>query len=263
MALTLLFACISGLGTALLYMNDPHLSFGWLLPIWLGFYVAFGVLYILTLLIWFMLLPKTPPSPRTLRATHAVIPATLTWVLLILGMRIRVTGTERLPKCPFLLVGNHRSAFDPLCTMAALKQVKMVFVAKPGVFKIPLVGAAMSGLRFLPIDRENARNAVATIKQAAENIRDVGLSMGIYPEGTRSKTEEMLPFHAGSFKIAKLAGCPVAVVSIRYEKSRVLPWVKQVHIHVVEVLSTDTVTQHSTNEMADMAKEAIQKDLEI
>lgn len=261
MALSLLFACFSGLGTTLLYVSCPHLSLWWLLPIWLGGYVTLGVLYILALLTWFMLLPKTPPSPRTRRATHFVLPSILTWVLLMLGMRVRVSGTERLPKCPFLLVGNHRSAFDPLCTIAVLKQADLVFVAKPGIFKIPVIGAVMRRLQFLSIDRENARNAVATIKQAATNIKDVGLSVGIYPEGTRSRDESLLPFHAGSFKIAKLAECPVAVVSIRYEKSRVLPWVKQVHIHVVEVLDTETVKQYSTNEMAEMAKAAIQKDL--
>ena len=127
--------------------------------------------------------------------------------------------------------------------------------------KIPVIGSVLERLCFLAIDRENARNAVTTIKRSAELIKDVGLSVGIYPEGTRSKDGNLLPFHAGSFKIAKLAGCPVAVVTIRYEKSGLLPWNKRVYLQVVDVMDEAFVAENNTAAMSERAEAAIREDL--
>ncbi len=259
MTLTLLFAGLSGLAMTLLFALCPALSFWWRLPVWLGFYVAFGLLYIISLLVGFLLLPKRDPSPRARHVSHRLIELTLSWVLLMLGTRTTIEGKEKLPHRPYLLVGNHRSAFDPLCTRAALNGQDMVFVAKPGVFRIPVIGTIMHRLCFLPIDRENARNAVTTIKRAAELIRDVGLSVGIYPEGTRSKDGSLLPFHAGSFKIAKLAECPVVVATIRYEK--VFLWFKRVHLHIVDVINENYVAENNTATLSERAETAIRNDL--
>ena len=260
MLLTVLLVCLSSLATSVLYWLCPALSLWWRLPVWLGCYVAIALVYILAVVAAFLLLPQRDPSPRTQHVTHRFIEWTLAWVLLMLGYTVTVEGKERLPRRPYLLVGNHRSAFDPLCTAAALTDENVVFVAKPGVFKIPVIGSILRRLCFLPIDRENARNAVTTIKQAAHLIADIGLSVGIYPEGTRSKTGELLPFHAGSFKIASLAACPVAVVTVRYEKRPL--WGKRVRLHVADVMDADYVAANNTAAMADRARDAIAADLE-
>lgn len=260
MTLTLLFASLSGLAMTVLFALCPTLSFWWRLPVWLGFYVALALIYILVVVFGlYFFLPKTDPSPRLRRFTHGIMKLTLRWALVMLGMRVKITGADTLPDAPYLLVGNHRSAFDPICTIAALDK-HIVFVAKPGVMKIPIIGSILERLCFLAIDRENPRNAVTTIKRSAELIKNVGLSVGIYPEGTRSKDEGLLPFHAGSFKIAKLANCPVAVVTVRYKKG-LLPWSKRVHLHVVDVMDVDFVAESNTAAMTERAEAAIRKDL--
>ena len=261
MLFTILFAAISGLLQVALFALCPSLSPWWRLPIWLGLYAAVGLLYIVIVVGIFRMLPKRDPSPRTQLITHRFVEWTLAWVLLLLGYCIKMQGKEKLPRRPYLLVGNHRSAFDPLCTAAALTNENVVFVAKPGVFKIPVIGTILRRLCFLPIDRENARNAVTTIKRAAELIRDVGLSVGIYPEGTRSKDGSLLPFHAGSFKIAKLAECPIVVSTIRYEKTFL--WFKRVHLHVVDVMSEEVVKENNTATLSERALENIRKDLKL
>ncbi|MBQ8683883.1 MAG: 1-acyl-sn-glycerol-3-phosphate acyltransferase [Clostridia bacterium] len=259
MLLLVLFASLSGLAVTLLYALCPSLTWWWHLPLWLGTYVAIGVVYILLLVCSFLWLPKADPSPRTRHITHRLIEWTLAWVLLMLGYCTKVEGRDKLPHRPYLLVCNHRSAFDPLCTVAALTDVDMVFVAKPGVFRIPVIGTILHRLCFLPIDRENARNAVTTIKRAAELVRDVNLCVGIYPEGTRNKTgDELLPFHAGSFKIAKLAGCPIVVATIRYEKH----WLgKVVHLNIVDVMEEAFVEENNTATLSDRAKEKMEETL--
>ena len=259
MALTLLFAIVSGGLTALTVMDG--VSTWWILPIWLGYYAAVALsCIVLLILALYVFLPAGNPSPRLRRLTHRIIKSVLSWVLVMLGVRIKVKGAHQLPTTPYLLVGNHRSAFDPLCSLVAFPD-DMVFVAKPGVMKIPVIGSVLERLCFLAIDRENARNAVTTIKRAAELIKDVGLSVGIYPEGTRSKTGDLLPFHAGSFKIAKLADCPVAVVTVRYEKGGLLPWNKRVCLHVADVMDAAYVAENNTAAMTERAETVIRQDL--
>ena len=246
MALTLLLTALSGGAAALLCGLAPTLSWWWMAPIWLGAYVGLGLLYILVIITLVRFLP--PQSVRW------VVRPTVAWVMMLLGYRIRLTGADALPDTPFLLVCNHRSAFDPLCTVATLAR-HMAFIAKPGVFRIPVIGTLMRRLGYMPIDRENARNAVATIKEAAHLIADTELSVGIYPEGTRSKSGDLLPFHAGSFKIAALAKCPVAVAAIRYEKRPL--WGKRVHLCIADVMDADYVTNNNTAAMAERAVTAI------
>ena len=257
MTLTLIFATIASSVTALCAVGGT--SPWWLIPVWVGFFLAAVVVfYALLLSGLYLFLPKTDPTPRVRRCTHRFIKLVVRWVLVMAGVRYTLTGADKLPDTPYLIVGNHRSAFDPICTVAALSPYT-VFVAKPGVLKIPILGPMLGRLCFQAIDRENARNAVTTIKRAAELIKDVGLCIGIYPEGTRSKDGNLLPFHAGSFKIAKLAECPVAVVSVRVKKWGKLP--RRVELRVVDVMDADYVAAANTAAMAERCESALRKDL--
>ena len=257
MALTLLFAAVSGGLTALTVLGG--VSPWWILPLWLGYYVAVALTCIILLVLaLYIFLPKGNHSPRLRIFTHRIIKSVLSWVLVSVGTRVKVTGAYKLPTVPYLLVGNHRSAFDPLCSLVAFPD-DMVFVAKPGVLKIPIIGSILDRLCFMGIDRENARNAVTTIKRAAECIKDVGLCVGIYPEGTRSKTEDLLPLHAGSFKIAKLADCPVAVVSVRVKKWGLFP--HYVELRVIDVMDADYVAASNTAAMAERCEAALREDV--
>ena len=258
MALTLLFAVVSGSLTVLTVLSG--VSPWWILPVWLGYYVAIALgCIILLILALYLFLPKGNPSPRLRRFTHRIIKGVLSWVLVMLGVRVKVTGAYKLPTTPYLLVGNHRSAFDPLCSLVAFPD-DMVFVAKPGVLKIPVIGPLLERLCFMGIDRENARNAVTTIKRSAECIKDVGLCVGIYPEGTRSKDGNLLPLHAGSFKIAKLANCPVAVVSVRVKPRKHLP-PSYIELRVIDVMDAAYVAASNTAAMAERCEAALRKDL--
>ena len=250
MTLTVLFAALSGILMTLTYVVCPALSPWWRIPLWIGGYVVLGLVYLAII----VTLVRFAPPQRIRWAVHP----TVAWIMLLLGYRIRYAGGEQLPTTPYLLVCNHRSAFDPLCVLAVSAQ-PTVFVAKPLVLRIPVIGTLMTRLGFMAIDRENARNAVTTIKQAAARIRDEGLCVGIYPEGTRCKTATMLPFHAGSFKIATLAACPVVVASIRYTKRGL--WGKQVHLQVVDVMDVDYVAANSTAALSQRAREAIEGNL--
>jgi 1-acyl-sn-glycerol-3-phosphate acyltransferase len=135
------------------------------------------------------------------------------------GLHIHVSGGELLPAGKrYLFVSNHRSNMDPIIIMHKLRKHEIAFISKEANLKIPIVGKFIHECCFLPIDRENARNAIATINTAAEYLQNDVVSVGIYPEGTRSKSVYMGEFHAGSFKIAQKANVPIVVASVAVRK---------------------------------------------
>ena len=130
-------------------------------------------------------------------------------------IRVHISGTRKIPKdTRVLFVSNHRSNFDPIITWYTLKKWDIAFVSKPENFKIPFFGRIIRKCCFLPIDRKNPRKAMVTINRAAALLQKQEVSIGVYPEGTRSKTCQSLPFHNCVFKIAQKADVPVVVLSI-------------------------------------------------
>lgn len=133
----------------------------------------------------------------------------------LLRIRVHISGIERIPKDEkVLFVCNHRSNYDPLITRCALNKWKIAFASKPENFKVPFFGRIIRKCCFLPIDLENPRKAIVTINKAAKLLKKQEVSIGIYPEGTRSKNCRLLPFHNGVFKIAQKAEAPIVVLSI-------------------------------------------------
>ena len=122
-------------------------------------------------------------------------------------------GAEKLPASGFLLVGNHRSDFDPITAMWALRKRGLTFVTKKENVDIPVGGRIIVGSGCLSLDRSDDKQGLMVIRQAVRRIR-AGDAIGIYPEGTRSKTGELLPFRVGCFKAAQWAKCPLVVLKV-------------------------------------------------
>lgn len=135
-------------------------------------------------------------------------------ILLLAGVDVTVIGEEHIPDEPVLYIGNHRSFFDVPITYSRCRRLTG-FVSKKELEKIPLLSNWMRFLYCLFLDRDNVRSGLKTILTAIEQVKN-GISIFIFPEGTRNKGEELsvLPFHDGSFKIAEKTGCPVIPVSI-------------------------------------------------
>ena len=125
---------------------------------------------------------------------------------------LKINGLEKLdPKQKYLFVYNHRSDFDPMLMSKFFKRYKILMVSKPSNFRIPIAGKCIHKAGFMPIDRENDREAMKTVLKAAEYLKN-GYSIGIAPEGTRNKKGiGLLPFRNGAFKIAQRAAAPIAV----------------------------------------------------
>ena len=179
-------------------------------------------------------------------------------------VRAHVSGLEKLPENErFLFVMNHRSLFDPLMLFRVLKPYNVAFISKPSNMRLPVLGSIAAGACFLPIDRENDRAALKTIKAAQDYLRRDVCSICIFPEGTRSKTRELLPFHHGSFKIAQRAPAPlvIAACSGTEKVKKRFPLRTDVYLDILEVIPAEQVRAMSTAELAEHARELIAENL--
>lgn len=130
------------------------------------------------------------------------------------GISFRVVGKERVPlDRAVVFCSNHQSNVDPPLLFEALHP-RMHILYKHEIDQIPILARAFRLGGFIPIDRRNRDASLRSIEAGANSIRQ-GNSFLIFPEGTRSRTDEMLPFKKGGFHMAILAQAPIVPIAIR------------------------------------------------
>ena len=155
-------------------------------------------------------------------------------ILFLAGTKIEVRGREHIPEDkPVLYVGNHRSYFDIVIGYRLIKG-ECGFVAKKEMEKILFLRRWMKNLHCLFLDRSNIKEGLKTILTGIDYVKN-GISIWIFPEGTRNKGKGMLDFKEGSMKIAEKTGCPIIPVAFTgtaeiFESH--IPWVKRSHVTV-------------------------------
>lgn len=134
-------------------------------------------------------------------------------VMTLTGCKRTVIGKENIPEGEAVMfVGNHRSYFDILSCHNAIDR-PLGFMSKDSIKKIPLLYRYMDDIGCTYLDRDDMKKGLETINQSAEIIKS-GHSMMIFPEGTRNKGDDLLPFKDGAYKIAQKAGCLIIPVAI-------------------------------------------------
>ena len=134
-------------------------------------------------------------------------------MLWITGADISYIGRENVPKDRAVLyVGNHNSYFDILLTYSQCPGLTG-YVAKSEMLRYPLLRDWMKRLYCVFLDRSDLRACMQMILTCIDYIKN-GISICIFPEGTRSKDGQMQPFHEGSLKMAAKTGCPIIPMAI-------------------------------------------------
>ncbi len=176
-------------------------------------------------------------------------------------VRLHVTGLDTLPSGKrVLFVSNHRSNFDPIVTWHVLKKWQPAFVSKQSNFRIPLFGRLIRKCCFMAIDRENPRNAILTIQKAARLLDRGQVSVAIYPEGTRSKEQVLLPFHNGIFKVAQKGMADIAVLSVQGTEQiqKNFPWHHtDVYLDVLEVIPAQQAASTRTDAIGSQVRQTL------
>jgi 1-acyl-sn-glycerol-3-phosphate acyltransferase len=137
------------------------------------------------------------------------------WVnLKVSGMRLRVRGLENLdPRRSYVFMSNHRSNADILAIAWALRRYQLRWVAKKELLRVPLFGWGLRATRQIVIDRSDRAQAIASYRAASERIRR-GISVVVFPEGTRGEGEELLPFKKGGFRFALETETPIVPMAV-------------------------------------------------
>lgn len=181
-----------------------------------------------------------------------------------LGMNVTIRGKENIPNVPCCYIGNHTSILDIPILIDSVGKC-MGFVAKKEMVKAPVLGYWMSKYNCVPLDRENAREAIKVIKKGSENIKK-GYSMAIFPEGTRSKNGELMEFKKGSLKLATMAKAPIVPVTIdgAYRAFEIDRKFKPIDITITfsDPIYTENLSREEEKSLMEKVRSEIAKNLE-
>ena len=159
-------------------------------------------------------------------------------ILFLSGVNTTVIGLENIPKDePVVFIGNHRGFFDTVVSYSRMPRLTG-FIAKKEMQKVPFIRLWMKYLHCLFMDRSNPREGLKTILSGIEQINN-GISIVIFPEGTRNKGDGIMPFHGGSFKLADKSN------------SKIIPMVQNntenvLEAHFPSIKRTQTVLEFGT-----------------
>lgn len=134
-------------------------------------------------------------------------------VLFIYGIKVNVYGAENVnASVGKIYISNHASYMDIFVQLAKMPDnVRMIY--KKEINKVPLLGWAMMAAGFISLDREKMRSAMKSLDKAAERVKK-GLSVVIYPEGTRTLDGNIGEFKRGMFFLADKAQADIVPVSL-------------------------------------------------
>lgn len=174
-------------------------------------------------------------------------------ILFVSGIRVDVQGLANIdPLKSYIYMSNHRSNFDIPVLLGCLP-IQFRWLAKAELFKIPIFGRAMLGAGYVKIDRFNRESAFKSIDEVASKMKN-GVSVMIFPEGTRSEDGNLKPFKKGGFIMAVDSGVPIVPVVLQGTRSimakgswRINPG--SVTLSIQEPIETAGYTRDSKDEL--------------
>lgn len=176
------------------------------------------------------------------------------------GVRVRVTGTERIPSGTCLFVANHTSSADAPAVVGAIPR-RIAILLKKSLFDYPIVGQAFHLAHFIPVDRSQRDSAIASLEKATEAMR-AGQSFLIYPEGTRSPDGRLQQFKKGGVVMAIKAGVPIVPVACSnahriMEKRSLVIHPGEILVECLEPIDASKFTFEGREELNELVHDAL------
>lgn len=227
--------------------------------------VLLAVPVILYYHLFFMIRYGRHPEKYPLERRYEIARKEISYVIGLFKLDYHLEGMDEFleSKNKFLLISNHLSFFDPL--MIIIKSEKPVtFIAKKEVFDMPFVRQVAKAIEVFPLDRDNVMSQLSEIKKVVNYLKDPNKpSVIVYIEGTRNKfpVNPCLDFHAGTLKIAQMAGCPL-LVSATYGSFRALSMKSYlpkypVYFSIIDKINSEDAKKINTNDLAGSLRKQI------
>jgi 1-acyl-sn-glycerol-3-phosphate acyltransferase len=188
-------------------------------------------------------------------------------ILMVSRIMVSVKGLSNIDSsAPYIYMPNHQSNFDIPVLLGHLT-VQFRWLAKVELFKIPIFGRAMRKAGYISIDRYNRQSAIKSLSVAANKIKS-GVSVLIFPEGTRSRDGKIRPFKKGGFVLAIDSGVPIVPVVITGTRSIMTKGKFRVnagHVNMVihKPIDTSAYTRETKEALMESVRRVICDDYEI
>jgi len=129
----------------------------------------------------------------------------------ILGIRVEVIGAENIPQQPCVIIANHQSAWETVGLQTLFSPC--VFVLKEELLKIPFFGWGLAAVKMIAIDREASKKALKHVTDQGIDRLGQGISVVVFPEGTRASAGEVQAFQIGGAYLASKSHAPIVPVA--------------------------------------------------
>ncbi|NFD29742.1 1-acyl-sn-glycerol-3-phosphate acyltransferase [Clostridium botulinum] len=231
------------------------------------FYLGFGFYMLLSLLriIKLKYLKRKGNKEEIDRYINKSVVGWANFIVNGIGIKINKKGLENVPDGPCLFVGNHQGLLDVPVVVSSLDKY-VGFVAKKEMLKLKILTYWMKEMKCVFMDRQNVRAAVKTINEGVENLKN-GYSMLIFPEGTRSRGENLGEFKKGSMKLGIKAGVPIVPIAINgtynvLEANGRKIKAADVNLIICPPIYPNELSKEEQNNLSVTIKDVIQKELE-
>lgn len=178
----------------------------------------------------------------------------------LLRVKVIVTGRENIPKGNFVFISNHQENFDIIILKPIFKDHPLNFIAKEALTKFPIFGKWIKLLGSIFISKFADRSAAESIVRGIRQVKE-GMPMGIFPEGKRSFSNEMIEFKPGAFKLAMKPKADILIGTI-YNFAKIFkkfPFKKlKVYVHIHEILKYEDYQELNSQELSEKVKAIIQ-----
>ena len=186
-------------------------------------------------------------------------------ILAISMVRVKETGLENILDVPAIYAANHASQLD-IPIMCTRVNRPMFFIAKIELKKVPILSQYIKVVGMILVDRKNRERAMAIMRTAIQDIQG-GKSIAAFPEGTRTKTGELLPFKKGIFTIAKEGRIPIVPIALIGSAKALASGSfflrpASVELRVLPALNSEEFFNMSIEEMANHTRSLIQQEIE-
>ncbi len=223
--------------------------------IWVWFSIMMATL-MLGLLAFF-----TYPFDRKGRIVHQYARLWGKIALKVNQVRVTMEGMEKLDgKGPYIFMSNHQGYYDVFALLGHLPYQFKWFVKKE-LFSIPFFNWTMAAAGYISIDRKGSRETIKAMNQAIQKIRD-GMSVAIFPEGSRSPDGSIQPFKKGGFTLAIKSQVPIVPIAINgsrdiMPKGKFTPTQGEIRILVDHPIETKSCSLRERESLMRQVRETI------